>query len=225
MLLSVDWSVLDAKLPPYTKQIQCAPRLSEFRYSVDDDAKGVDKKLGLDLEESLLTDGCGDEEYTNSSGRDAGNSGYGNNTYVGGAAPSDISSVSSAGIGSGVSGWTGNKDDIADKLFLMFSSSEHLASSPPLVQTDEGEDEDGAGAACEAAAESPLARMLVAAGVPADLRTDDSLTHLDAEIVIELFTENQSITVFIEEMSKFAVPRIVSSKLYMHLKSIVKTMK
>jgi hypothetical protein len=45
---------------------------------------------------------------------------------------------------------------------------------------------------------------------------------LDAEIIIELFSENQSITAFTEEMSKFDVPRIISSKVFMHLKSLVK---
>jgi hypothetical protein len=64
--------------------------------------------------------------------------------------------------------------------------------------------------------------MLTGAGVPVDMRQDKSLEHLDAEIIIELFSENQSITAFTEEMSKFDVPRIISSKVFMHLKSLVK---
>ena len=203
MMLSVDWSVLDAKLPPYTKQIKCAPRLTEFRYSVEEGAGSP----GLDLEESLLSDGCGDDMAKSSANRINVN-----NFCVNGpisVSPSYMSSVSSSGVSSGVKGWTGNKNDVADKLLCMFSTSEHLSDE----DTDATCDED--------TADSPLGRMLVGAGVSAKMRTDESLTHMDAEIVIELFTENQSITLFIEEMSKFDVPRIVSSKIYMYLKTII----
>jgi hypothetical protein len=251
MLLSVDWSVLDAKLPPYTKQIRCAPGLSEFRYSVDvDAAAGVEGRGGggLDLEESLLSDEGGGEysnSYSNSNiNSDVhGRQGYDHNivrTHVT-TAPSDISSVSSGGIGSGVSGWTGDKSDIADQLLFMFSTAEHLPTHPSHShlqsqqrednEDDDNDEEDEATSKDgvveqepPAETETPLARMLAGAGVPSEMRGDSSLEHLDAEIVIELFTENQSITVFIEEMSKFEVPRIISSKLYMHLKSIVKSM-
>jgi len=158
------------------------------------------------------------------------------------AASSDISSVSSGGAGSGVSGWTGNRSDIADQLLFMFSPAVHLPdhSSGSHTQQQQKEEQQqqkekeqkekeggtaaggGGGGSEQASPEMPLARMLAGAGVPSALRAHESLEHLDAEIVIELFTENQSITVFIEEMSKFEVPRIISSKLFMHLKSIVR---
>ena len=227
MLLSVDWSVLDARLPPYTKTIKGAPRLSEFRYSVDEGGGSA----ALDLEESLLSDGEGGADdkilsYGHDNSRNNSNSmhsqqGYGH-TVVNSTAPSDISSVSSGGVGSGVSGWTGDKSDTADRLLFMFSTAAGGEEEQGIDYGDK--DDDNVVQGSTSPGETPLTRMLVGAGVPSEMRGDGSLEHLDADIVIELFTENQSITVFIEEMSKFEVPRIISSKLFMHLKSLVKSM-
>lgn len=220
MLLSVDWSVLDARIPPYTKQIIGRPNLSEFRYSVDESpiknrgAGQEEVNACLDLEENLLS---------NDEGQDSGSFPHGNNSSFVPVAisprppppPSDISSVSSGGVGSGVSGWTGSRSDVADRLLFMFSGEEDL-NVDAASRDQMGSDQE--------THVTPLARMLAGAGVPSDMRKDSSLEHLDAEIVIELFSENQSITAFIEELSKFDVPRIISSKLFMHLKSLVKGM-
>jgi len=217
MLISVDWSLLDAKLPPYRKQLTNIPSKEESRDSTDVTSPQGQQDGGrrslLDLEESLLGEAGGSTSHEDSKHVDA--PGYNNPSVMVSQQPpmasqSDVSSVSSMGAGSGVSGWTGTRSNVADMLLFMFSDEEHKLDPFSSELT------------AEHAVVTPLTRMLTGAGVPVDMRQDKSLENLDAEIIIELFSENQSITAFTEEMSKFDVPRIISSKVFMHLKSLVK---
>jgi hypothetical protein len=226
MLISVDWSLLDAKLPPYRKQLTNIPSKEESRDSTDVTSPQGQQDGGrrslLDLEESLLGEAGGNTSHEDSrSGgcldehKHVDAPGYNNPSVMVSQQPpmasqSDVSSVSSMGAGSGVSGWTGTRSNVADMLLFMFSDEEHKLDPFSSELT------------AEHAVVTPLTRMLTGAGVPVDMRQDKSLEHLDAEIIIELFSENQSITAFTEEMSKFDVPRIISSKVFMHLKSLVK---
>ena len=206
MFLSVDWSVLDAKLPAYAKRIKC--------FQNDDVKSRCSGREKSDLERSLLDDD--NKKYIDGKLNDCEHESDPIDTYIPvkncAVAQSDVSSLSSAGVGSGMTDLISNKLEVSERLTLMFSTTEHISGN--INETRDN-----------FVTETPMTRMLDGAGVPFKLQSDQSLEHMDAAIIIELFVESSSITAFIEEMSKFEVPRIISSKLFVYLKSIVKSMK